>query len=329
MKNKIIENYAVSFAKKMKEAAGIGKQVNEEDRILWNMLPVSGNIGVVPHTVYVNYIPPASLHSHDFFELVYIYRGCAMQYLEDETLHLEEGAICLMNTNSRHGLYIDSEESIVFNVLLNKALVNSSFLNLINENDLFSGFFIDSMFSNKGRGEYIYFEKTPSSRVEFLMQSLLEEYVLRRPGFHTAMQSYLSLIFTELCRYDVYRSGKADMADINFPAILSYISNHLEDVTLSSLADHFHYTPAHLSKLLKQYLGQTFSNLLGEMRIEKAASYLKNTSIGIDSIVELLGYYDRSYFNKVFKKKYGCSPNEYRNTNQSRDTNENRNTDEN
>lgn len=317
MQNKIIENFALHSSKEMRETVGLSQRIKSEirtkEKILWEDLPVSGNISVVPHTVSANYIPPGPLHSHDFFELVYIYRGSAVQYLEDGTLTLDEGAICLMNTNCRHGLTIGSEESLVFNVLINKPLVNTSFLNLIHENDLFSSFFIDSLFSQAEHEEYIYFEKTPSSHVEFLMQSLLEEYILEKPGYRAAMQSYLSLIFTELRRYDVYHSGKPDMADINFPAILSYVSDHLEDVTLNSLAEHFHYTPAHLSALMKRYLGQSFSSLLGELRLDKAASYLKNTSISIDSIVELLGYYDRSYFNRVFKKKYGCSPNQYRN----------------
>ncbi len=319
MKNRIIENFAETSARQTKETAGLIRKIQThvltQDRILWDMLPVSGSIAVMPHYLSANYIPSAPLHSHDFFELVYIYRGEAVQYLESGTLNLEEGAICMMNTNFRHGLFIDSEESIVFNVLINRNLLNTSFLNLINENDLFSDFFIESLFSNTEYGDYIYFRKTPSSNVEFLMQSLLEEYILKKPGYHAAMQSYLSLIFTELRRYDAYHSGKPDIADINFPAIMSYISSHLEEVTLNSLAKHFHYTPAHLSRLLKQYLGQTFSTLLGDLRLEKAASYLKNTTISIDSIVELLGYYDRSYFNRVFKKKYGCSPHDYRKSN--------------
>lgn len=316
MKNRIIENFAEKSYKEMKETIGLIQRIETnvltQDRLLWEMFPVNGSIAVMPHFPPANYIPSARLHAHDFFEMVYIYRGSAVQHLENRTLQLEEGAICLMNTNCRHGLSVDSDEPIVFNILINRKLVNASFLNLLDENDLFSEFFIGSLFSRTEYGEYFYFEKTPASHVEFLMQSLLEEYILQKPGYRSAMQSYLSLIFTELRRYDVYHSGKQDAADINFPAIMSYITAHLEDVTLNSLADHFHYTPAHLSRLLKQYLGQTFSALLGDLRLEKAAAYLKNTSISIDSIVELLGYYDRSYFNRVFKKKYGCSPNEYR-----------------
>lgn len=320
MKNKLIENFAIKTSAEMNEIVGLSQRIETliqtQGKILWDSLPINGKIAVMLHTIPNNYASTYPLHSHDFFELVYIYHGSALQYLENDTLPLEEGSICLMNTNYRHGLCIDSEESIVFNILIAKPLVNTSFLNLITNNNLFSNFFIDSLFSNTQYGEYIYFAKNPASRVEFLMQSLLEEYILQKPDYQSAMQSYLSLIFIELQRHHVYQSGKSEIMDINFPAIMSYVSTHLEDVTLNSLAEHFHYTPAYLSKILKRYLGQSFSNLLSELRLNKAASYLQNTSISIDSIVELLGYYDRSHFNRVFKKHYGCSPNEYRDINQ-------------
>ena len=83
------------------------------------------------HTTSANYLPSYPLHSHDFFELVYIYHGNATQYLENGTITLDEGSVCLMNTNYKHGISIDSDESIVFNILIAKPLLNTSFLNLI------------------------------------------------------------------------------------------------------------------------------------------------------------------------------------------------------
>ncbi|MCD8151426.1 MAG: AraC family transcriptional regulator [Clostridiales bacterium] len=127
-----------------------------------------------------------------------------------------------------------------------------------------------------------------------------------------AMQCYLSLIFTELLRDQIYTAEKENLQDTNLTEILTYISNHLNDISLNSLAEHFHYDSAYLSKLLKKYFGRTFSNLVSEMRVSRVATYLLNNDISIDAIVEQLGYYDRSYFNRVFRKRYGCSPQEYR-----------------
>lgn len=46
-----------------------------------------------------------------------------------------------------------------------------------------------------------------------------------------------------------------------------------------------------------------------------AARYLLNTEETIESIGEKVGFYERTYFSKVFKKYIGESPSQYRNSN--------------
>ena len=244
--------------------------------------------------------------------MVYVYRGEATQYMEKSILQLKKGSICLMNTNYKHGLSISSDENIVFNILLTKPLLNTSLLNLISDNELFSGFFVNSLFSDSKRGEFLYFEPNEASRMETLMQFFLEEYILEKPDYSAAMQSYLSLIFTELHRKHIHTFDTAEAYHINFPQIISYATTHIESVTINSLAEHFHYSPNYLSKAMKNYLGKNFSSVLADLKLEKATEYLSKSTVSIDSIVELLSYYDRSYFNKIFRKRYGCSPLEYR-----------------
>ncbi len=316
MTSRIIEDYAQRNIAETSEVSPLStfieNKIKSSTELLWDSLPLDGDLAIIMHSMIANYKESYPLHSHDFFEIVYIYRGTAMQYTMDQSIRLEEGSVCLMNTNCRHGLSIDSMNSIVFNILIAKPLLNTSFLNLISNNELFSNFFINSLFSGTETGEFMYFERNSESNMEILMQSLIEEYILQKPDYQSAMQSYLSLIFTELHRKHIYTSGSAKHLDIPFPQIMSYVSSHLGEVSINSLAERFHYTPSYLSKSLKRYLGRSFSSVLAELRLQKAASYLETTTIAIDSIVELLGYYDRSYFNKVFRKQFGCGPKEYR-----------------
>lgn len=314
MKNLLIENF---FHKKLLETQPqdeLTKRIQipmTQDVLSWEELPIHGQVAIVPHTMLVNG-SSSHLHSHNFFEMVYVFSGEATQYLEDGQLTLESGSILLMNMNYHHALSIDSKASMVFNILISRDLLNVSFLSLIHQNKLFSPFFMSSLFSSAKEGAYIYFQKNPSSRVEQLMQSLLEEYILEQQGYEVAIQAYLSLIFTELVRYHIYQVGKENQQEINYSAIMEYISAHLEDVTLNSLSEHFHYTPAYMSAVLRKYLGKSFSSMITELRLNKAAYLLENSDISINVIVEVLGYYDRSYFNRIFKKNYGCSPQEYR-----------------
>ena len=184
-------------------------------------------------------------------------------------------------------------------------------MDLSRENDVVLDFLVDSLFSGSPHGAYIYYHSNPGSHAEQLMQMLLEEYILQKPGFAAAMQSYLSLIFTELYRSHLYESDQRDY-DVNYTEIVTYINDNLDSVTLGSLSDHMHYSSDYMSKIIKHHFGQNFSSMVNEIRLQKAGEYLVNTGMSINAIVDLLGYYDRSYFNRAFRKKFGISPNEYR-----------------
>lgn len=95
--------------------------------------------------------------------------------------------------------------------------------------------------------------------------------------------------------------------------IRMYMNRHLqEDFTLDNLSRSLNYSTAYLSRLIKKSTGQTFSELLQDMRLEKARQLLRETDSKVSSVAQQVGYNDVSYFISVFKKKTGVTPSEYR-----------------
>lgn len=95
---------------------------------------------------------------------------------------------------------------------------------------------------------------------------------------------------------------------------LAYIEeNYKEKLLLSDVAEKTYVSQWHLSKLLNKETGQTFSEILNGVRIEKAKELLKNSSLRIGDIAEDVGFVDLAHFSRVFKKVCGMSANEYRN----------------
>ncbi len=95
---------------------------------------------------------------------------------------------------------------------------------------------------------------------------------------------------------------------------LAYIEeNYKEKLLLSDVAEKTYVSQWHLSKLLNKETGQTFSEILNGVRIEKAKEFLKNSSLRIGDIAEEVGFVDLAHFSRVFKKLCGMSANEYRN----------------
>ena len=68
----------------------------------------------------------------------------------------------------------------------------------------------------------------------------------------------------------------------------------------------------HLSRCLKQHLGITPSEYINELRINYASNLLLHTNTPILDICFMCGFQSLSYFYKVFKRKYGQSPSEFR-----------------
>lgn len=96
--------------------------------------------------------------------------------------------------------------------------------------------------------------------------------------------------------------------------VKAYILQHYtEELELSKLAEAVYLTPSYLSKLFKTETGETITDFLISVRIDRAKELLRDRSaLKTYEIGEKVGYADPAYFNKVFKKVVGCTPKEYR-----------------
>lgn len=89
--------------------------------------------------------------------------------------------------------------------------------------------------------------------------------------------------------------------------------NYKKKLTLTMVAGELYVSSYYLSKILNQYIGKSFSDILSETRISKAKQLLRNPAFRVCDISEMVGFCDVAYFSKVFKKMEGISANEYRN----------------
>lgn len=92
-----------------------------------------------------------------------------------------------------------------------------------------------------------------------------------------------------------------------------YIADNYQDgITLSELARKFNLSSGHLSNLFHEETGESFSDYLNMIRLNKAKELLKTTDDKIYQIADQLGFNDAYYFSSWFKKLVGASPTTYR-----------------
>ena len=95
--------------------------------------------------------------------------------------------------------------------------------------------------------------------------------------------------------------------------IMNYIHTNYLTVTLDELADQFHLSKPYLSKYIKDKSGKTFGELVKNVRMKKARTLLKGGNMTVEAIAEEVGYQNVEHFTRLFKKKYGMTPVQFRN----------------
>ncbi len=90
--------------------------------------------------------------------------------------------------------------------------------------------------------------------------------------------------------------------------------NYQQDLKINDLAESFHYSRNHLYSIFKSEYGISPQDYLLNLRIEKAKQLLsrEDMKLSVKEVAYAVGFRDQLYFSKLFKKRTGSSPLEFR-----------------
>ena len=92
-----------------------------------------------------------------------------------------------------------------------------------------------------------------------------------------------------------------------------YINSHYqENIRLSQLADMVGMTPVSFSRFFRLRTGKTLSDFIIDIRLGYATRMLIDTAKTVAEVCYDCGFNNISNFNRMFKRKKGCSPKEFR-----------------
>ena len=95
--------------------------------------------------------------------------------------------------------------------------------------------------------------------------------------------------------------------------VKNYIAkNYMDEIRLTTLAEIAGMSPSAFSRFFKLHTGRNLSEYIIEQRLGYASRLLVDTSKGIAEISYQSGFNNLSNFNRIFKKRKGCSPSEFR-----------------
>jgi AraC-like DNA-binding protein/mannose-6-phosphate isomerase-like protein (cupin superfamily) len=95
-----------------------------------------------------------------------------------------------------------------------------------------------------------------------------------------------------------------------------YIQAHLhQELTLQSVAQAVHLSRTQFIILFRQQTGQSFVEYVTELRLEWACQLLRETGWTIHHVCEFIGFKAPAYFHRLFRRKMGMTPQQYREKN--------------
>ena len=125
---------------------------------------------------------------------------------------------------------------------------------------------------------------------------------------HKLQQERPLIAYQQLCMEPSHDKHKA--------ATVQFLSTHYAnpDLNLDMVTSEIGVSRTKISNILKDELGFTFTGYINKLRLNEAARLLTNSKYAnIAEIAYSVGYKNVSYFNKLFKEEFGCTPNVFRN----------------
>lgn len=271
------------------------------------------NVYISRHNRYT----PSFMHRHDFFEIVFVMSGKCTQNIGLKRLNFQEGDVIFIAPGIFHTMEVFDDETAAFNILLRKSTFYQMFASMMTRDDIMGNFFSEGFYDTK-RIEYLAFHMADDTLLEkqMLFLKMYREHLFRDAYSDQIMIGMLTAANGMMMRnyQDTMEStcseGGTQTSD-NF-LVLNYLQNHLEDVSLTDVADHFGFSVSYCSRLIKSTTGQGFNDWKRTLRMRQAEHMLLNTKKSVADIGSALGYLNLETFIRTFKKEIHLTPAQYR-----------------
>lgn len=257
---------------------------------------------------------PVPEHVHSHIELNYVFSGNCPQTINGKDIILQKNQVLLVDTDCPHSVAALGMDDIMISVLIKKDFLRNHLFTQFSQDSVLSRFFINAMNEKTNHDHFLLFHSENNRRIPMFFQELFCECFDPSINSNDILIHLFYVIMAELINvYENDLSKEREFTDkMPVTSIIRYIENNFRTCTQESVADFFHISPNYVSILLKKHIEMTYIQLIQEQKLSVAAYLLKNASLPVAEIAVEAGYENVSFFYKIFHRKYGCSPKDYR-----------------
>lgn len=245
----------------------------------------------------------STMHSHKFYEMLYILYGSVTVHTEYGDLHLNEGDYAIIGPGVTHSVLIHPQSRrLLMAFFLKKNQLNSenkyyqTFQNILQERTLVIPSFVGA---NAFKRLTRYLNSNYPDKNELITSCLHEIMVLVKTEKTSTVYSIKATDFSDSNNYRDY-------------LIDEYFTSQFQKGSLIKLSELLHLSTQQTQRIIKGIYNQTFMERMTIMRMEHAKKLLLTTSMSATKIAEACGYKGTNGFFVAFKKYFGITPKELR-----------------
>nr|WP_312986014.1 helix-turn-helix domain-containing protein [Clostridioides sp.] len=262
--------------------------------------------GTLPIKATVRRFDEIDLHWHNEYEFIFVLEGSIEVCIEKDVYYLKESDVMLVNGCEFHSIKKIEDQNLVLILKVAPDFYDDCF-------PIFKNLkFECKSFNNDS------YDEEKFEIIRNYISNIAWNITQKNKGYELTVGSYLYLLGDHLInnfKYEIVDTKKhnhdRDVTRIN--NIINYINDNLfRNITLKEIAEKYHLNYHFLSHFIKDKIGMSFQEYLNKIRLDKAEYLLTNSNSNISDIAISTGFSSTSYFNKLFKKKFNCSPSEYR-----------------
>lgn len=268
-------------------------------------IPADEDFAITLHGRFI----PVLEHIHNFIEISYVYSGKFRQVIDGREVTLKKGEICLIDTDVPHSIAPTGADDIIINILMTKKYFRDKLLLNSFSKGIITDFILNVISETASHRQYIIFKNKEFYEIHSVICEILKETFFPGIGSREAVSHYLNILFIKLVRdFDYETNGQTSRQDTQILEILKYLETNIENISLSALAERFHYSPNYLSTLLKKKTGKSYSEITLEKRLEHARTLLNTTDMRINEAAVKCGFNNPTFFYKKYKEKFHQLP---------------------
>lgn len=269
-------------------------------------------IRIRPHTRFVHF----PKHKHNYIEVIYMCQGKTTHIIDGNQVVLKEGELLFLNQNAVQEILPANQEDIAINFIILPEFFDTAFRMMEEEENLLREFIIGCLCKDSQYTSYLHFQVTGVLPVQNLVENMVWTLLHDQPNKRSINQITMGLLLLQLMHHtDKIHTESESLEQTILLRVLRYIDEQYKDGTLTELAVDMSYDIYWLSRTIKKLTGRTYKELLQTKRLNQASFLLLHTKLAVTDISIAVGYDNTSYFHRIFRERFTCSPKEYRKKN--------------